>query len=89
MNWRLIAFEMGLFWNDPLRSKNARRANVLWTNARRANVLWTNAEGECPKGECPMDECTSCECFANVCDDFIYEVTTIIFGGQYCGSIDN
>jgi hypothetical protein len=28
MNWRLIAFEMGLFWNDPLRSKNARRANV-------------------------------------------------------------
>jgi len=28
MNWRLIAFEMGLFWNEPLRSKNARRANV-------------------------------------------------------------
>jgi len=52
MNWRLIAFEMGLFWNEPLRSKNARRANVLWTNALRANVLRTNAEGECPKGEC-------------------------------------
>jgi hypothetical protein len=28
MNWRLIAFEMGLLWNEPLRSKNARRANV-------------------------------------------------------------
>jgi hypothetical protein len=29
------------------------------------------------KHECPMDECTLCECFANVCDDFIYEVATI------------
>jgi hypothetical protein len=38
MNWRLIAFEMGLSWNEPLRSKNARRANVLWTNALRANA---------------------------------------------------
>ena len=38
MNWRLIAFEMGLFWNDQLRSKNARRANVLRTNALRANA---------------------------------------------------
>jgi len=62
---------MGLFWNDHLQSKNARRANV---QARMP-------EGRMCKHECSKGECASTNARrANVCDDFIYGVVTITFG---------